>query len=76
MYSGFRALDCKNIEKPVILAEYNEHESISYGCDWSFLNNAEIVERDFFPELGKQVALVTTCSFYDHLLNLALIEFF
>ncbi|XP_033213690.1 diphthine methyltransferase [Belonocnema kinseyi] len=74
-HSGFRVLDCKNIEKPIILAEYNEHESLAYGCDWSFLNSTELFQRDLYPEPGRQISLVSTCSFYDHLLNLAIIEF-
>lgn len=75
MYGGFRLLDCENFDNPQILSEYNEHTSISYGCDWSFLNSQEIVQRELFYDMDQQVALVSTCSFYDHLMNLSIVEF-
>lgn len=75
MYGGFRIVNCEDFDYPEILSEYTEHESISYGCDWSFLNCEEIVQREVFYEIDRQVALVGTCSFYDHLMNLSIIEF-
>ena len=75
MHGGFAVIDCENTEKPKILGEYTEHENIAYGCDWSFLNSMEIVRRDLFYEEGTNIALIGTCSFYNHLLNMTIVEF-
>lgn len=41
-----------------LMAEYFEHESICYGCDWS-------------PVKNNNEAIFATCSFYDHKLAIA-----
>lgn len=43
-----------------VIGEYFEHESICYGCDWSFVRHLN--ENSFY---------FATCSMYDHKLNLA-----
>ncbi|XP_064071810.1 diphthine methyltransferase isoform X1 [Vanessa tameamea] len=48
MYGGFRILQVE--ENVCVMADYLEHESISYGADWKFDNT---------------VSLIATCSFYD-----------
>ncbi|XP_076640999.1 diphthine methyltransferase isoform X2 [Halictus rubicundus] len=70
MYGGFRIVDCENTETPCVIGEYNEHESLAYGCDWSFLNSTEIPERILKTE-AREVCLIGTCSFYDHVLKLS-----
>jgi diphthamide biosynthesis protein 7 len=45
--------DLKNI-KLEHAQEYKKHESIAYGCDWSYLNDN----------------MIGSCSFYDHLFTL------
>ena len=72
MYGGFRIIDCENTESPSLIGEYNEHESIAYGCDWSLLSSPEIAERILKREM-RDVALIGTCSFYDHTLRLSAI---
>lgn len=70
MYGGFRIVDCEKTEIPSVVGEYNEHESIAYGCDWCFLNSKEISEQIFEKET-QNAFLITTCSFYDHVLKLS-----
>jgi diphthamide biosynthesis protein 7 len=55
MYHNFSIVSLESLE---ILSEYNEHESICYGCDWSFLR-------------GSVDQFIATCSFYDHKLCLS-----
>lgn len=54
MYHNFSIIDCS--EKLSLIAEYNEHQSICYGCDWSHQQHDNY---QFFA----------TCSFYDHKLS-------
>ncbi|XP_078033790.1 diphthine methyltransferase [Augochlora pura] len=70
MYGGFRIVNCENTESPLVIGEYNEHESLAYGCDWSFLTSVEVAEQIPTTET-RDVCLVGTCSFYDHLLKLS-----
>ncbi|CAD1478223.1 unnamed protein product, partial [Heterotrigona itama] len=70
MYGGFRIVDCENTGIPSVVDEYNEHESIAYGCDWCFLNSKEISEQILEKET-QNAFLITTCSFYDHVLKLS-----
>ncbi|XP_031778013.1 diphthine methyltransferase [Nasonia vitripennis] len=62
MYNGFFVVDCDIEQSPKLVAEYKEHKSIAYGCDWSF------AKRD-----DKEL-LLATCSFYDHALKLSSVE--
>lgn len=70
MYGGFRIIDCENTVTLSIIGEYNEHKSIAYGCDWSFLNSEEISEQIFKRKI-ENVFLTSTCSFYDHILKVS-----
>ena len=70
MYGGFRIVDCDKTEIPSVVGEYNEHESIAYGCDWCFLNSKEISEQILERET-RNAFLISTCSFYDHVLKLS-----
>lgn len=70
MYGGFRVVECTDQSNPRIVEEYNEHESIAYGCDWSFLPDSVISSR-ILEKAPKNTALVATCSFYDHTLKLS-----
>lgn len=66
MYGGFKIVDCKNKESPAIVSEYNEHKSISYGCDWSYLAKESIFSLNIRNSENEVSALIGTCSFYDH----------
>ncbi|KOC69406.1 WD repeat-containing protein 85 [Habropoda laboriosa] len=70
MYGGFRIVDCEKTETPFVIGEYNEHKSIAYGCDWSFLNSKEITEQILKTKM-QNVLLTSTCSFYDHVLKIS-----
>lgn len=74
MYGGFKVIDCQNTETPSIVDEYNNHESLSYGCDWSFLSHQCISERAIFQTNEQNVGLVSTCTFYDHNLKLSVVR--
>lgn len=39
-----------------VLHRFDEHESLAYGVDWSFVS-------------GDNTSLVASCSFYDHTLH-------
>lgn len=67
MYGGFKLVDTWETEAPSIIAEYTEHESIAYGCDWSF-STEELNPRE---DLSSMELLIGTCSFYDHVLKLS-----
>ena len=55
MYHNFSVVDCSNNFE--IVGEYNEHQSICYGCDWS-------------PEISEDGNIFfASCSFYDHRLS-------
>lgn len=73
MYGGFRIVDCERAEVPSIIGEYNEHESIAYGCDWSFLQSEDIKKQILKTEI-RNVVLIGTCSFYDHTLKLSAVH--
>lgn len=72
MYGGFRVVDCEKKENPEVIGEYNEHNSIAYGCDWSFLLFAG--GKLCQTECQKSV-FAATCSFYDNTLKLSSISF-
>ncbi|KAJ8664329.1 hypothetical protein QAD02_005991 [Eretmocerus hayati] len=65
MYNGFCIVDCANLEEPKTVSEYKEHESIAYGCDWSYQRAKNDASEEECP------VLVGTCSFYDHVLKLS-----
>lgn len=50
MYQNFSIVDCS--KSLTLIDEYNEHESICYGCDWSY-------------KMHNNVQFFATCSFYD-----------
>lgn len=74
MYGGFQVIDCENSETPSVIGEYNEHESIAYGCDWCYLNREQTADEVIVTE-ARDLLLVATCSFYDHALKLASLRF-
>jgi diphthamide biosynthesis protein 7 len=41
-----------------VLHRFDEHESLAYGVDWSFVSG------------GDDTSLIASCSFYDHTLHL------
>lgn len=76
MYGGFKIVDCIDNRTCSVVGQYMEHESISYGCDWSFLNSSDFECRkivDSLSALGTGM-LIATCSFYDHTLKLAVVD--
>ncbi|CAD6244171.1 GSCOCG00013282001-RA-CDS [Cotesia congregata] len=71
MYGGFRIVDCQNKDDPQVIAEYLEHQSIAYGCDWCALS-VEEAENCSSQEYHQ---LVATCSFYDKMLKLSSVKY-
>lgn len=71
MYDGFKIIACNDSQMLNVIGEYKEHQSIAYGCDWSYLN----VET-WSPYLYRDgnTSLVGTCSFYDHILKLSIVH--
>ncbi|KAK2587407.1 hypothetical protein KPH14_003121 [Odynerus spinipes] len=74
MYGGFKVIDCRDTDAPSIIDEYKDHESLSYGCDWSFISRECISKRGIFETNEQNVALVSTCTFYDHNLKLSVVH--
>ncbi|XP_058455272.1 diphthine methyltransferase isoform X2 [Malaya genurostris] len=62
MYHNFSIINLHSDRSIVLDTEYNEHNSICYGCDWSYNSNES--ESKYFA----------TCSFYDHKLCLAVLK--
>lgn len=63
MYKNFSLIDCKYKSEDFdlkLIAEYSEHKSICYGCDW--FRGSRTNKNSFY--------YFATCSFYDHQLNL------
>lgn len=65
IYGGFQILD---VSSSAIVADYREHESLAYGADWCHLPDHEMKEMFGSDEM----ALLATCSFYDHKLCVSL----
>lgn len=70
MYKNFSIVEFNDVDFNLI-GEYNEHESICYGCDWSSsshpTNNTEKEENSM---------IFASCSFYDKKLNVCEVKFF
>ncbi|XP_011503192.1 PREDICTED: diphthine methyltransferase [Ceratosolen solmsi marchali] len=73
MYNGFFIVNCNDLKIPKIIAEYKEHKSIAYGCDWSYLKKHCDPKKKSL--INENVMLVGTCSFYDHVLKLSSVTF-
>ena len=73
MYNGFLVVDCNDIATPKVIAEYKEHESIGYGCSWSY-PKVRICNHQHLSDSPQEV-FVATCSFYDHILKLSKVDF-
>jgi diphthine methyl ester acylhydrolase len=58
MYKNFSIVEFNNVNF-YLLEEYNQHESICYGCDWSSINTVK----------DKNLMTFASCSFYDKKLN-------
>lgn len=70
MYNGFQLLD-QNLH---VLSKYTEeHESIAYGADWSYLCPSSN-DQCFSYFSGENSSLAATCSFYDHKLCVCLVS--
>jgi len=70
MYDGFKIIDCSYELEPCVISNYREHDSLAYGCDWSFLT-----KKDLFGLNIQADALVGTCSFKDCALKLSSVQF-
>lgn len=55
MYHNFSVVELKTNDTFELIGEYEEHESICYGCDWQRIESKENVRN-----------VIATCSFYDH----------
>lgn len=62
MYNGVHIVDFSTITDGKIVGSYYEHKNISYGADWSYINqnNPQTVEKKSY--------IIGSCSFYDKLL--------
>ncbi|XP_055531435.1 diphthine methyltransferase isoform X3 [Wyeomyia smithii] len=60
MYHNFSVVNLNEDHSITVESEYFEHDSICYGCDWSYASDNS--ERDYY---------FASCSFYDHKLCLA-----
>lgn len=52
-----------DVDRPKIIDSCYEHQNITYGADWCYLNESEVKT---FADDGN--CIIGTCSFYDHLL--------
>ncbi|KXJ68556.1 hypothetical protein RP20_CCG002757 [Aedes albopictus] len=62
MYHNFSVVSLNSDQSFTLDAEYNEHDSICYGCDWKY---------GLTEGLAKYFA---SCSFYDHKMCLAVLK--
>ncbi|XP_011635859.1 diphthine methyltransferase [Pogonomyrmex barbatus] len=69
MYNGFKIV--LNDMLLSVVAEYNEHQSIAYGCDWSFLKQQDVLNLNI-PD-GE--TLISTCSYEDCSLKISVVNF-
>ncbi|KAI9590358.1 hypothetical protein GQX74_008526 [Glossina fuscipes] len=60
MYHNFSIAQVAEPRSPIVVGEFNEHNSICYGADWCL--NARPDDKQLF---------MATCSFYDHKLCIA-----
>lgn len=73
MYGGFRLVKYDDSQGISVVGEFHEHESIAYGCDWSYLSPSELSKKNIYQD-NNNAHLVGTCSFYDHLLKISVVE--
>ena len=71
MHNGFSIVDCHiGTEDPMeVVCSYGEHKSLAYGIDWCRLTHPTLAQPDA-TEDPSELALLSSCSFYDHLLHL------
>lgn len=71
MHNGFNIVDCHiGTEDPVeVVCSYGEHKSLAYGIDWCRLTHPTLAQPDA-TEYPSELALLSSCSFYDHSLHL------
>ncbi|XP_055611768.1 diphthine methyltransferase-like isoform X2 [Uranotaenia lowii] len=62
MYHNFSVVTLNEDHSISVEAEYNEHDSICYGCDWSY------------GPTGRGAKYFASCSFYDHKMCLAVLK--
>ncbi|KAF9115961.1 Diphthine methyltransferase [Mortierella sp. AM989] len=61
MHNGFHVLHYNTTwASSTIVSSFMEHKSLAYGVDWSYAPTASL----------KELPLVASCSFYDHLIHL------
>lgn len=54
---------------PSVIAQHSKHSSMVYGADWCLVNNRRHSDTAS-AEARKETRILTTCSFYDHVLHL------
>ncbi|XP_053671467.1 diphthine methyltransferase [Anopheles nili] len=64
MYHNFSVVKLLPNDSFELIGEYDEHDSICYGCDWQQISQNDHAKRNF----------IATCSFYDHKLCVAEVE--
>jgi len=68
MHNGFKII---NHDISSVVVNYKEHKGLSYGCDWSFLKQPDVLRLNI-PNGG---TLISTCSYEDCLLKISIIDF-
>lgn len=61
MYNGVHVIEFGSITEGKIVGSYYEHGNISYGIDWSYMNQIDSTKIE-------NKYLISSCSFYDNLL--------
>lgn len=63
MHDGFKVIHFdagfSNTSSPRVVSRNDEHESMAYGVDWSYI-----------PALTNGETLIAGCSFYDHRMSI------
>lgn len=69
MRGGFQIVDCENLDNLKIIDSYEEHKDLAYGADWCFLKEDRVQK---YKKTGQHI--LGTCSFYDNLLCVSVLE--
>lgn len=69
MANGAHILEMEKENELKYVASYCESESLTYGCDWSYLEESEVSR---FQSSGNRI--IGTCSFYDNLLCISKVD--
>lgn len=71
MHNGFNIVNCHvGAGEPMeVVCSYKEHQSLAYGVDWHRQSHSMTSAHD-----PAELALLSSCSFYDHSMHLWTVE--